>query len=935
MSERDLPRDRIGPYRVERRLGRGGMGEVFLAFDERLERWVAVKRIRWHPGAAADAAERFRREAKAAARLNHPAIVQIHDLVTDEEGDAIVMEHVAGQSLAALLGGSALRPSLAVRLAREIADGLAHAHAAGFVHRDLKAENVMVTGASSAKILDFGLAKPLSKVMPDEESLTADGAVVGTCHAMSPEQAGGGEVDARSDLFSLGALLYEMLTGRSPFRGSNPLETLKRVLTETPPSLAVVRPDLPPALARLVQELLDKDPKARPRSAAEVALRLAEIEALPELRAASAGYEPLMEGMSGVSTDAFPLLPAAARHSPEPAAPTPGTPPVKTRSRRAVAAGAAAVFAVASLAGGLFYVQATRARSAAAPLRVVVPPPAVLAGSDERLNLVASGVLDAALGSLSGLQGIAVLDPRQLGSKTEPAKGVVAMARTAAADEVLTSSVEPAEGLARVTLSRLQGNDGRLLWTATFQVMSEPSELRSLAEAVNFHLRKGYPEQQARPGTPALQVRNEDYAAYLALQQRLAVGRTPADPEFARSEEIVRGSPSFLAGLLTAGGLARSLFLSTKEARYLDRAQALAQQAEKLAPGDPGPLTLGFWVAVSGGREGEPEAALARLEAALPGDPAIFRYRAALAEHRGRTEEALANFRAAAERVPSWRNLYDLANLEWRSGRIADAREHLGQLLERSPGNLWGVEALAKIELLNGDPERAGQLFADLVVREPSQRALWTQLGMARFFAGHYEEAIAAYRKALEIEPGHHVILLNLADTELALGRRREAEAHYRKTLARLLEIEATSRLQADDSMAKAQCLAFLGRAGEAAEIAQRTLQQNPETPTIVYSAALVYALVGDRTSALNNAKAALRMHLSPSWFRIAAFDTLRGDPELQSLLSARTLSQAQGWLPFGGLGGGGGGARLSISGSVGKSVMAPVGLTVNSTRMS
>jgi tetratricopeptide (TPR) repeat protein len=883
MSERDLPRDRIGPYRLEGHLGRGGMGEVFLAFDERLERWVAVKRIRWRPGAAAGAPERFRREARAAARLNHPAIVQVYDLVTDADGDAIVMEHVVGRPLAALLGGPGLTTALAVRLAREIADGLAHAHAAGFVHRDLKAENVMVTGSGAAKILDFGLAKPVVSKAGDE-SLTADGAVVGTCHAMSPEQAGGGEVDARSDLFSLGSLLYEMLTGRAPFRGLNPLDTLKRVLTEAPPSLAIVRPDLPPALGALVHELLAKEPEARPRSAADAARRLALIEA--GLEAAHSGQEPLAAGMSGLSTSASPVVPISVRNLPEPPVPTSGMSPVSARYRRTVAAGAMAVVVVAALAGGLVYLQALRSRPVA-PLRVLVPPPTVPAGSDPQLSLAASGVLDAVLGSLSGLHGIAALDPRQLTAREEtPA----AMARATAADEVLSTSVEPAGNLARVTLRRLQGSDGQLLWTATFQVTAEPSDLRFLAEAVDLHLRRGYSGHPPRPGTPALQVRDEDYAAHLALKQRMDAGLTPAEPELAKSEEIVRGSPRFLAGVLMAGGLARGLFLSTKEARYLDRARALARQAEELAPGDPRPLALSFRVAVTGGGEGEPEAALARLEAALPGDPAVFSYRAELAERRGRTGEALTDFQAAVERVPSWRNLYDLASLEWRSGRIADAREHLRQLLARSPGNLWGADALAKIELLHGDPERAERLFEELVAREPAQRALWTELGLARFFAGHHEAAVEAYRQALAIEPGHSIVLLNLADAELALGRRREAEDHYRQTLARLGEIEAASRLQADDSMAKAQCLAVLGRATEAAEIAQRTLQQNPEAPGIVYAAALVYALIGDRTSALINAKAALRLRVSPSWFRIAAFDSLRGDPELQSLLTAGSL---------------------------------------------
>ncbi|MFP5287521.1 MAG: serine/threonine-protein kinase, partial [Thermoanaerobaculia bacterium] len=176
----------LGAYRLESRLGRGGMGEVFLAWDERLERRVAIKRVRRDVFEASHHRDRFRREAQMAARLSHAAIVQIHDLVTDGSGDAIVMEYVEGVTLAERMAHGLLETAEAVRLAREIAEGLAAAHAAGLIHRDLKAENVVVTPAGHAKILDFGLARP---VAVEDQRLTGHGAIVGTCYAMSPEQA--------------------------------------------------------------------------------------------------------------------------------------------------------------------------------------------------------------------------------------------------------------------------------------------------------------------------------------------------------------------------------------------------------------------------------------------------------------------------------------------------------------------------------------------------------------------------------------------------------------------------------------------------------------------------------------------------------------------------------------------------------------------------
>ncbi|MEM1204486.1 MAG: protein kinase [Acidobacteriota bacterium] len=270
------PIDRLGPYRFVRPLGRGGMAEVFEGFDTRLERPVALKRV--HPARTDERTiERLRREAKAVARLSHPAIVQVHDWVDDASGHWMVMELIRGESLREHMGGGALPLSVAVRLAHDVASGLRVAHQAGIVHRDLKADNVMVTDAGRAKILDFGLAK---QVLLDQQqtSLTLDGKILGTVTAMSPEQALGQPVDPRSDLFSFGTLLYRMSTGVAPFRAKSPMETLTRICTWPHAPIDEVDPDLPEDLARMVDQLLQKEPVRRLQSTDE-ALRVLEAVA--------------------------------------------------------------------------------------------------------------------------------------------------------------------------------------------------------------------------------------------------------------------------------------------------------------------------------------------------------------------------------------------------------------------------------------------------------------------------------------------------------------------------------------------------------------------------------------------------------------------------------------------------------------------------------
>jgi serine/threonine protein kinase len=276
-------------YRVAGKIGEGGMGAVYKAFDTHLDRTVAIKVL--PPGKVADPErkQRFVLEAKAASALRHPNIIVIHDIATDQGRDFIVMELVEGQSLDLLIGRKGLKLNEALGYAVQIADGLAKAHAAGIVHRDLKPTNLMVTGEGLVKILDFGLAKlmedvpgsgpgPTMTLGRDGKPRTEEGFVVGTAAYMSPEQAEGKRVDARSDIFSFGAVLYEMLTGRKAFGRESGIKTLAAVLNEEPKPPSSVNEAIPLELERVLVRCLRKDPQRRWQTMSDLKVALQDIK---------------------------------------------------------------------------------------------------------------------------------------------------------------------------------------------------------------------------------------------------------------------------------------------------------------------------------------------------------------------------------------------------------------------------------------------------------------------------------------------------------------------------------------------------------------------------------------------------------------------------------------------------------------------------------
>jgi Tol biopolymer transport system component len=273
---------KLGPYEIQSPLGAGGMGEVYRARDTRLDRDVAVKVLPTTLSSDPSLRQRLEREAKAVSKLSHPHICTLHDIGHQDGVDFLVMELVEGETLEHRLEKGPLLPEQTIRFSAQIADALAHAHKLGFVHRDLKPSNVMLT-KTGAKLMDFGLAKELgpapspaalTEMTADQLKLTVEGTIVGTFQYMAPEQLEGKEVDARTDIFSLGGVIYEMATGKPAFAGKSRASLIAAILSSEPQPMAALQPMTPPALARVVKKCLAKDPDERWQSASDLASEL-------------------------------------------------------------------------------------------------------------------------------------------------------------------------------------------------------------------------------------------------------------------------------------------------------------------------------------------------------------------------------------------------------------------------------------------------------------------------------------------------------------------------------------------------------------------------------------------------------------------------------------------------------------------------------------
>jgi serine/threonine protein kinase/tetratricopeptide (TPR) repeat protein len=885
----------IRHYRIMEKLGAGGMGEVYLAEDTKLKRQVALKVLPEEMAGSAERLERFQREAETLAALDHPNIVTIYSVEEDQGVRFLTMQLVEGKRLSELIPKGGMPVQRIFDIGIPLADALAAAHEQGVIHRDLKPGNIMVTDRGLVKVLDFGLAKLLPEAAPSPdtalatEPLTAEGRLVGTMPYMSPEQLEGRDLDPRSDIFSVGVLLYEMATGARPFKGETSVSLISSIVRDTPQPADILRQELPHHLGRVIGHCLEKDPEQRYQSVKDVRNELAALRKEVD----SGVVEPSSAARSIVKL------------------------PDRRRPRWWITVGLAGILTLGVGGLVLWRSQPPSIPEASHPtvsdevrperkMIVVLPFENLGPAEDEYF---ADGMTEEITSRLAAVTGLGVISRTSAMQYKEDRPSLEQIGEELGVDYVLDGTVRWAKGdngpdRVRITPQLIRVEDDSHLWADSFdRVIEDMFEIQSdiasrVVERLGVDLLLA--EQQELEARPT-----ENLAAYQAYLRGLHFSARPGSEEnlhlaLTHLERAVELDPGFalafselskVHSFLIHFGLDPSVERKEMAKRAAERALALNPEAPLVR------LDTAYYHYSADKDYSRALEELALAERGLPEKPEILFLKALIFRRQGRWEDALAPLRKAAQLNPRDPGVpMELGITYWHLRQYEEAEGGYEQAITLEPDQIYAV--YTKVWML-WSQGKIGEARSALDAMPPTdeQRVLWTWVWQ-RMYEGDYRAAIdqldAASRDWIRIAryafpksmlEGFAYSLME--ELELARGSYESARE----------QLEAEVRRSPKDHRlhsALGITYAFLGLTDEAIQEGKRATELYPLSKDALFGLipqedlAFIYTTVGEHEAALELIESLLSvpsrvstpfLELDPRW------EPLREHPQFQQLL--------------------------------------------------
>jgi serine/threonine protein kinase/Flp pilus assembly protein TadD len=883
MAESDaLIGQTISHYRIIEKLGGGGMGVVYKAEDLRLRRFAALKFLPDDVARDAHALARFRREAQTASALNHPNICTIYDIAEEDGRAFIAMEYLEGKTLKHLIHERRLKMEQILDLAIEIASALEAAHTKGIIHRDIKPANIFVSENGRAKILDFGLAKIAEKQVSDPRDLgaptvdvtdlTTPGSAVGTVAYMSPEQVRGEALDVRTDLFSFGAVLYEIATGRVAFSGNTLGIILDGILNRPPTPVVRVRPDLPPRLQEIISKAMEKDRNLRYRQASEIITDLRRLRRDTESQRVGR-----LEDVDSKVSEATSWL---------------------KRHYKVAGVSIAAVLLVllALFSDSGREVLALFHRPILPQHKNLVVLPFSTLDSQAAEQIYCDGFTETVTAKLAQISALQV--PSALEVRTKRVASIQEARTQFGANLVLAASWQRLQDSVRINLSLIDARTGNQLRTET--ITAPATDLFRLQDEVVLQASRMLQLQLSPTDTASLTSHGTTvpsaYDFYVQGVGYLQRYERPENVEIAIDmlKHAVEKDPAYAQA---QAALARAYWYkynATKEQQWVQQAKAAVSAAKNLNSQLPEvQLAIGDFHLRTGSYS-DAVLAFQRVLELDPEDVDAYLGLGKAYDFQGETDKAEQAFRHAVQISPVCWSCFNSFGIFFNGhARYREAIEAWRRVTELTPDNVWGYMNLGAAYFNIGQFEQANEYFRRALKLAPDNDTVYSNLGTVSFFLGLFEEDAAYCRKAIELRPQDYAYRGDLADAyRMIPAESNKASAAYQEAI-RLGETQL--RVNPNDSVILSSLAQYYERTGDpkrARAYIERALKLDPTDVDILRIASLIELETGERQKALQW----LEKAVSAGYTR----EQLLANPELTSLHSdpefTRLVGQAKSY---------------------------------------